>query len=755
MDTSAIDFLQQMMDQIQDVIWIVNEDGEIVSVNQAAEACYGYSSDEIKTMRVQDFRLPESTCEAEEQEKRDRADGSLIRTWHRRRSGEIFPVEINSRIVRHADRVFVISVIRDISRRQAMASEQKMHRQLERQNLMLTLVNQMALDLMRRRDLEEVLETVANSAARLLNTPNVYVCLANDAEAVFERKIALGGFAKEGLERIPFGKGLVGVASASEEVALVSDYNQFEGRVFSLRYLQEKCLAAILLKSEVRILGAMVVAVAENGRLMTPEEADWLRRIAEIASRAIEDALVVQSYRKELTERRETEETIRRMAYRDSLTGLFNRARLIEHLSDEMTRARRTGVGGAVLFIDVDEFKAINNNFGHAYGDEIIRRIAADIADQLGEGSLVSRLCGDEFIAVAAGVAERERIEPMAESLINRIYRYYDMGLCRLPISASIGIALYPQDASSAEELLECADMALYEAKRRGKNMWWFFAPEQHKEIYNHMLLKQELREAINRSELSLVFQPLLDTQTIEVVAFEALLRWNSRQFGEVAPDRFIPLAEESGAIKAIGEWVIRNACAFAGRLRRMGREDLRVTVNISVRQLAEEDFISMLLREILEAGIDNKQIEIEFTETALVDSMGDHIAKLVYLRAAEIQLTLDDFGKGYSSLAYLKDLPVITIKIDKEFIEDIAVDPERRRFVQSIIHMAHEQNLYVTAEGVETAAQYEILRQCRCDYFQGYLFSRPVAQEEAIKLLEPGRPCPMEYLTVSAEKAD
>lgn len=895
MEQLAGDFLQHVMDQIRDAIWIVDEAGRIISVNQAAEDCYGYSCNDIKTMRVHDFRLPEATDEVEEQLKKAHAEGILFRTLHRRRSGEIFPVEIRSQSLRHADRTLAVSVIRDISKRLVMeaelqnnaeelqaaydellSSDQRIRRQLEelldkerqieRQNLVLTLVNQMAVDLMHRRDLEEVLERVARSAAELLNTPNVYISLVNKPEGALERKVALGDFASDGMDRIPLGVGVIGIACDTGDVAMVDDYSQFDGRVFSPHNLHLKCLAAIPLKADARIIGAIVVAFADPGRLLTEEETELLRRIAEIASMAIDDALMVRSYQRELAERRRAEEaaraaetkyrtifntvadginihdaatgkildlnekaaemlgyrcqemlgselecfeanarpfsaadakekihraargepqvfewqgrrkdgsslwtevrlqktciggdecvlsvvrdiserkgqeeTIRRMAYQDLLTGLPNQARLKEYLTEEMARVKNSETGGAVLFIDIDEFKAVNDNFGHTYGDEIIRQLGADIAGQLGEDSLVSRLGGDEFIAVLAGREDRRRVETLAAGLVERIRRYYDLGLCLLPISASIGIALYPQDGDSAEELLKNADMALYEAKRRGKNMWQFFDAEQQQEIYANMLLKQGLREAINRNEMTLVFQPLVDAKTAEIVGFEALLRWNSRDFGAVAPDKFIPLAEESGVIRPIGEWVIRNACAFAGRLRRMGREDLRVAINISARQLAAENFITILLGEILAAGIDTKQLELEITETALIDSMGDSIAKLEYLRAADIHLALDDFGKGYSSLSYLKDLPVGTVKIDKEFIEDIADDPRRRRFMHSVIQMAHGQNLHVTAEGVETLEQYEILRQCQCDYLQGYLFSRPVALEDAVTLLRSG----------------
>lgn len=391
------------------------------------------------------------------------------------------------------------------------------------------------------------------------------------------------------------------------------------------------------------------------------------------------------------------------------------------------------------FFVDVDDLKTVNDNFGHSCGDIIIRRIGADLAHELGPDSLVARISGDEFVAVLRDVGDRRTVEQLAARLKERICRDYDLGMCIMNISASIGIAMYPGDGQTAEELLKNVDMALYEAKREGKCTWRFFDAKLRTAVFENMVLKQGLREAVQRQELHLVFQPLLDSRTGTIAAFESLLRWSHGDFGPIPPGRFIPLAEESGAILTIGAWVFEEACRFAARLRDLGRESIRVNVNVSPRQLAADDFTAGLLRTVAAAGIQPGQMELEITETVLISSLEKCVAKLSDFRSAGFHLALDDFGSGYSSLTYLKSLPVETVKLDQSFIREIADDPVQQSFVRSIVFMSHGQNLRVTAEGVETLEQLGVLKECDCDHIQGFVFSRPVLADMAVELLTRG----------------
>ena len=302
---------------------------------------------------------------------------------------------------------------------------------------------------------------------------------------------------------------------------------------------------------------------------------------------------------------------------------------------------------------------------------------------------------------------------------------------------ASIGVAVYPDDGDSAEDILKKADSAMYAAKKAGRNCWRFYEPIFLEEAYEKMMLTNGLRHALALGELSVNYQPQLTVDRNKVIGFEALLRWNSFEHGCVSLVRFIPLAEESGLIVPIGQWVLQEACQFARRLADMGKGTIRVAVNISPRQLITDDFVDIVRRNIVDAEIAPEQLEIEITESVLIESMEDSICKLSQLRDIGLMISLDDFGTGYSSLTYLRSLPVGVLKIDKSFIDNIISDEIQLQLVASIINLAHALRLSIVAEGVETEGQLKLLAQCGCDCIQGYIFSPPIPEEEAIKFLK------------------
>lgn len=769
MNRFGSDFFQTVMRQIPDSVCIIDGQGNIVAVNQAAEAMYGYSQSELENMRMQDLCHSQLEVAIGARWELAQEEEALFRTLHRRRSGEPFPVEIIYHRFYHDESAMFVNIIRDASKQAALevslqqereklqaaheevlAAERESQQRLkellqkenriERQNMLLMLVNQMSLKLMSRCELDDMMETFIRGATQLLKTEHGFVSVVDEEEQVFVRKASLGDFTVGVPIRLSVMQGMLGQVYRSGKMYMVDDYSQWEGRVITVQNKDLRCIVVVPLMRETQIIGAFAVAFREAGRIPPEEDLLLLERIGEAAAVAIDNALLQESRKQELLARKRAEDEVRRLAYTDSLTGLPNRAMLMEYLTKELERVKTDAIGGTVLFVDIDDLKNVNDAFGHFSGDKIIVWIGDELVAELGPNFLVARISADEFVVVLPCLVDQSECENMASRLWERICsREYDLGLCVMHVSVSMGIAGYPKDGETVEELFKNVDMALYEAKRQGKSTWKYFDETLKKTTCETMLLKQGLREAIQRSELQLVFQPVVNSQTAGIVGFESLLRWNTQDFGAVPPSRFIPLAEENGAIRPIGEWVIRSACAFAARLRKLGREDLRVTINISAKQLAADNFITFLLGEVLDAGLSTKQLELEITETSLIASMEDSMAKLEYLRCAEVSLALDDFGKGYSSLAYLKNLPVGTVKIDKEFIDDIPFDPARMRFVESIIQMAHGQNLRVTAEGVETEAQYEALRQCQCDYIQGYWISRPVSLEGAINLLKNG----------------
>jgi len=440
-------------------------------------------------------------------------------------------------------------------------------------------------------------------------------------------------------------------------------------------------------------------------------------------------------------ERRKQAETIKHMAYFDSLTGLANRYYLNEWLNSEIERARREDASGAVVFIDLDDLKMVNDTYGHTCGDAIICEAGARIVEEVGKKAFVARVGGDEFVVILSGMYDRVQIGEIAHKISKSLgMKQENLGVS-FHMTASIGIAFYPTDGDTTEEIIKNADNAMYAAKKDGKNCWRFYTEAMQTEAYQKMRLTSSLRYALERGELSIVYQPQIVTTERFVTGFEALLRWNSLEYGVVSPMHFIPVAEQSGLIHSIGQWVLRQACQFARRLAELGWSEVHVAVNISSKQIAADNFIALVCSAIKEAGIQPNQLELEITESLLMTSIEDATSKLLELRELGVHLSLDDFGTGFSSLTYLRRLPVETLKIDKSFIDMITADTQGAKIIGSIINMAHTIHMNVVAEGVETQRQLEYLADNGCDFIQGYIFSRPVSEAEAIKLL-PGKAC-------------
>jgi len=417
-------------------------------------------------------------------------------------------------------------------------------------------------------------------------------------------------------------------------------------------------------------------------------------------------------------------------ANHDALTGLPNRRLFEELLLREVAVARRNGKQAGVLYIDLDGFKLVNDSLGHAVGDRLLCDVACRLQSQLRECDELARMGGDEFVLIAGGLTEPEMAATIGGRLLETLRHPFCEDGNDLSISASIGISVYPKDGRDAIELLRNADAAMYEAKRLGKNRTEFYRPEIGQAVRTRLELESGLKSALDRREFVLHYQPQVDLRTHRLVRFEALLRWLHPTLGLLAPDSFISIAEESGLIAPIGEWVLREACRTARKWQDGLRQRVPVGVNVSARQLSQTGFVDALLAIINEVQTDPSLLELELTEALVVHSSADVVSKIHALRAMGVKISIDDFGTGYSSFSYLRRFPVDAIKIDRSFIQDLESEPRSLSVVQGMVSLAHAIGLRVVVEGVETPGQMESLLGCGADEVQGFLLGCPQAGE-------------------------
>jgi len=465
--------------------------------------------------------------------------------------------------------------------------------------------------------------------------------------------------------------------------------------------------------------------------------ATWVDEIEEVCQEDIEVLCQFADLAFLAMERTRIQKQVRHMAFYDMLTDLPNRVSLNQRLAEELEKARQGEGQGIVLFIDLDDFKAINDTFGHSAGDKVIVKAANYLREAFSETGFVSRISGDEFVVIVPGEASISRASQVAGRALSQVCQEYDLQEAQVQMSASIGVVIYPKQGDQPDEILKKADAAMYSAKDAGRNCWRFFEPSLLDKTAADMLMINALRHAlVTQKEFFLQYQPQLTTDGRRIVGVESLLRWQSKEFGLVPPANFIALAERGKLIVEIGQMVFRKACQFAQTLAKRKIFDVRVAVNVSPRQIKDVNFVTMIQSIIAEYGVKPGQIEIEVTENVFIDNLEDSILKLKQLQKYGVTLALDDFGTGFSSLTYLRRLPVNYLKIDKSFIDKIGFEDLQLQFVESIIKLGHTLGIEIIAEGVENDEQLKKLENCRCDYIQGYVFSRPVSEENALNLL-------------------
>ena len=469
---------------------------------------------------------------------------------------------------------------------------------------------------------------------------------------------------------------------------------------------------------------------AEAIRLARDElEVRVLERTAELAGA---NALL----QGEIVERRQAEARVHHMAYHDSLTGLPNRALLSDRLDRSLLAVKRSERKLAVMFIDLDRFKTINDSLGHLTGDYLLKEVASRLCRAVRASDTVARLGGDEFVVLVPGIRLADECTHVAEKIIEALASPFPFEGRMLHITPSIGISMYPDDGGDVETLMRHADAAMYHAKANGRNNYQFFMQRMNQAAAAHFELESSLRGALANEEFELVFQPIIDTSTRKMHTMEVLLRWRRPHEGLILPDSFIPIIEENGLIVPIGEWVMRRACEQSMQWQRQGLPPVPLAVNLSPRQFMNRDLIESIRRVLDETGIDPMLLEFEITETALMQHGEQTLEILGQINSMGIRLSIDDFGTGYSSLAYLKRFPVKKLKIDRAFIKDLEQSSEDRAIVAAIIALSNSLQLLVVAEGVETEAQYKLLQTHGCQFAQGYLFAHPLNADQAAAML-------------------
>jgi diguanylate cyclase (GGDEF)-like protein/PAS domain S-box-containing protein len=472
----------------------------------------------------------------------------------------------------------------------------------------------------------------------------------------------------------------------------------------------------------------------ETSRYETRRNDRWLQNDVEPLRDIDGEVIGAVGVMLDVTEVRESAERFAQLARQDVMTALPNRMALEERLPQQLARALDRNESVAVLFIDVDRFKTINDTMGHRTGDQLLKAVALRLRERLDQRATIYRPGGDEFVVVMEGIKHKRTIANIAMQVLGAFGEPFPLDGRELSVTASIGASVFPQNAQTAEELIAFADSAMYRAKESGRNNAKFYDGTMHAHVLQRMGLEQDLRHALARDEMRIVFQPVVDLETRRIVGAESLIRWQHPLLGELGPQAFISIAEESGAIVELSRWVLTESCRRAAEIRRTVAPDFRLSVNLSPRDFYEQDFAATLARVLMETGLDPEALDVEVTENIVLNDLAvETLGKIAQLG---VKVSVDDFGIGYSSLSYIKRLPVSAIKIDKAFVKDVTHDPYDQGIVKAIAALGRTLGLRIIAEGIESQAQYEFVRSLSCEHAQGFLFYRPMPWAELLETL-------------------
>ena len=436
----------------------------------------------------------------------------------------------------------------------------------------------------------------------------------------------------------------------------------------------------------------------------------------------------------DVSELKEAHLKMEQLAYVDSLTGLANRLLFRDRLEQVLKSVQRNNTQAALLFLDLDQFKRINDSLGHDVGDALLMKVAEMLRQCVRHQDTVARMGGDEFVILLTDVDGMAGASAVARKILNIMQNPNRLLRHEIIVTPSIGITMAPDDSLNADILLKNADLAMYRAKSMGRNNYQFFTEEMNAQVLDNLMIENELRHAIDNNELILDFQPQMSLRASQLTGVEALVRWIHPEKGLMDPDAFIPVAEQAGLMVHLGEWILRNACRQWREVEKQGMPPVKLAVNLSARQFRDQYLLNMIQNILSETDFKPIQLQLEITETTLMDNLEHAVSILEQIKSLGISVSIDDFGTGYSSLNYLKRLPIDELKVDRSFIRDIPEDKDDMAITSAVIAMAHELKIKVVAEGVETREQWDFLKKNKCDYAQGYLLGKPSKPMELLK---------------------
>jgi diguanylate cyclase (GGDEF)-like protein/PAS domain S-box-containing protein len=678
---AALQYFRAALDTSADMVLLIDSRRRrFVDFNESACRQLGYTRAELLARGPGDIRIDRTREELDasfEQlvESEERCD--IVAAVYRRKDGTTFPVELHRSVHETEQGPILVVSARDLTERREADERQALHLRFQEA---LARFGHAALE---KRDPKElVAEALATVREALAAEDVVYV------------------------DRVDMPESL-----ASSEPFVGS------GAALPFQWARNFASAAVVAVRGDNIVRGALCTLSRQEDAYWANELTFLRTAASLLSTGLQ--------------RIESERRLAFLAQFDPLTGLANRTLLTDRFAQMIVQAKRHGSRLAVLFIDLDGFKFVNDSLGHAAGDELLAEVAHRLQAAIRTGDTVARISGDEFAVVLTDLAHAEHAAFVAQKILDRLAEPIVLREREVFVTASIGIAAFPGDGQEAEELLGAADSAMYRAKSAGRNGYQFFTSEITQRTRARANLTFELRRALERNEFALAYQPKVDLASAKICGAEALLRWRHPSRGIVSPIEFIPALEESGLIVQVGEWVIRRACEDLKSLK-----NLPVAINLSALQFRQRDLDARIRALVAAAGIDPALLELEITESQLMEDPEHAIRMMRSLREAGIRIAIDDFGTGYSSLAYLTRFPVKSLKIDRSFVADVFSDHADAAIVRTIIDMAHTLGFTVVAEGVETDRQAAFLRQFGCEQAQGYLFARPMPAADVTALI-------------------